>query len=78
MPGYEFSFEEMEENKREFIRSLDAAKGKNERNMAALKVSAIGSFESLKVLNVSETNLVDLFTKIDSNKNEKITLKQVI
>ena len=78
MPGYEFSFEEMEENKREFIRSVEAAKNKNERNMAALKVSAIGSFESIKVLNVSENNLLAFFGKIDNEKKGKITVKQVI
>ena len=77
MPGYEFTFEEMEENKREFLRSVEAAKNKNERNMAALKLSAIGSFESFKVLNVSEINLLDFFSKIDSNKTGKITVKQV-
>ena len=77
MPGYEFTFEEMEENKREFIRSVEAAKNKNEKNMAALKVSAIGSFESIKVLNVSENNLLGFFSKIDSNKSGKVTIKQV-
>lgn len=78
MPGYEFTFEEMEENKREFIRSVEAAKNKNERNMAALKVSAIGSFESIKVLNVSENNLLAFFGKVDNEKKGRITVKQVV
>ena len=45
---------------------------------SGLKVSAIGSFESIKVLNVSENNLLAFFGKIDNEKKGKITVKQVI
>ena len=77
MPGYEFTFDEMEVNKKEFFRSMEASKRMDERNMVALKVSAIGSFASLKVLNTSENNLVDFFLNVDQDKDEKITMKQV-
>ena len=77
IPGYEFTFEEYEENKKEFIRSMEASKITNKNNMVALKMSAIGNFNSLKTLNVCEYNLIDFFKKINNEKNGKITLKQV-
>lgn len=77
IPGYEFTTKEYEQNKQEFIKSMEASKITNENNMVALKMSAIGSFNSIKSLNVCEYNLIDLFKKIDNEKNGKITLMKV-
>lgn len=75
--GYQFTYEEMEENKIEFIKSMEDSKKMGENNMVALKVSAVGCFESLKVWNVCENNLLQLFKNIDKNSSSKILIKDV-
>lgn len=76
-PGYEFSPEEMEINKKEMIQSMIDSKKMDETNMVALKVSAVGSFLSLKAWNASENKLTELFKSIDKESKQQITIKQV-
>lgn len=76
-PGHEFTSVDMEKNKQEFIQSMKDSKQMNERNIVALKVSAIGSFESIKAWNICENNLIHFFKKIDSDKKGHITVKEV-